>query len=338
MTLRPTRVNPSCLVLLGTLAVVCIAPAAQAQTFSEPALEALHLADRKDELRRIVAPRVAAKADDEQAVLGLAILALESPEAGPRKAAIAAAEACLERLPKSAACHWSFGATLGVQAMSEGMMAAGRSLGRVRDALAEAHALAPNWWPGRSALVEMYLEAPGFMGGSVSKAEAMAKGAPTAEQQKALAARVAIQKDQPEQALALLMAHKPGADAAVDGDVRGWGRRAAFELINGGQPLKARAWFEQQMRERPGEALPPYGLARVLAESGQAAESLALFERASKAKGAAELPVAYRWGIALQTAGQADAARTQLRQFVAAGKGQKKSLDDAKKRLADLGG
>jgi tetratricopeptide (TPR) repeat protein len=328
------------LAVLATAAALTAAASfeARAQTFSEPALEALLRADRDDELRRIVAPRVAARADDEQAVLGLAVLALGAPDAAPRKAAIAAAEACVERNPKSAACQWSLGTTLGVQSMNDGMMAAARSFGRVRDALAEAHALAPNWWPARSALVEMYLEAPGFMGGSASKAEAMAKAAPTAEQQKALAARVAIQADRHEQALAMLAAHKPGADAALDDDVRGWGRRAAFALVNAGQPAKARAWFEQQMRERPADALPPYGLARVLTESGQPAEALALFERASKAKGADELPIAYRWGIALQAAGKADAAKAQFRQFVAAGKGPKRNLDDAKKRLGELGG
>lgn len=312
--------------------------AVQAQTLSEPALEALYLADRTEDLRRAVQPRVAARADDEQAVLGLALVALAGDDAAARRAAVAAAEACIEKAPKSAACHWSLGAVAGIQAMSEGMMAAARSLGRVRDALVEAQRLAPAWWPARSSLAQFYLMAPGMMGGSAAKAEALGTSAPTPEGRQALAARMAIHREQNEAALATLAAHRPGGDSALDADVRGWGRQAAFTLVNGGQPAKARAWFEQQLRERPGDALPAFGLARVLAETGQPQEALALYERAAKGRGAADLPIAYRVGIAQQLAGQADAAKASFRSFIAAGKGSKRTLDDARKRLDELGG
>lgn len=322
------------------LAVATWAPAspALAQTFSDAALENLHLAQRHDELRRVAGTRLAAKADDEQAVLGLAVAALRANDAAPRKAAIAAAEACVERAPKAAACHWALGTVLGVQAMSEGMMAAGRSLGRVREALVAAHELAPAWWPARSSLVEFYVVAPGMMGGSLSKAEVLARTAPTADGRKALEARMAIQREQPDAALAVFAALKPGSDAALDEDVRNWGRAAAFNLVNAGQPAKAQAWFEAQMRERPNDALPPYGLARVLAETGKPAEALPLYERASKGRDAAELPIAYRMGLAQQMLGQTDAAKSSYRRFVDAGKGQKRNLDDARKRLTELGG
>jgi tetratricopeptide (TPR) repeat protein len=322
---------------MALLGAVATAPVG-AQMLSEPALEALYVADRNDELRRAVAPRLAARADDEQAVLGLALVALNSDDAAQRKAAIAAAEACLDKAPKAAACQWSVGTVLGIQAMSEGMMAAGRSLGKVRDSLTEAHSLAPAWWPARSSLAQFYLMAPGMLGGSKAKAEALAKGAPTADGQRALGALLLINREQNEAALAALMAHKPGTDAALDDDVRGWGRQAAFGLVNAGQPAKARAWFEQQLRERPGDAMPAFGLGRVLAETGQPAEALALYERAGKGKGAAELPIAYRVGIAQQLVGQNEAAKASFRSFIAAGKGSKRNLEDAKKRLGELGG
>jgi len=47
--------------------------------------------------------------------------------------------------------------------------------------------------------------------------------------------------------------------------------------------------------------------------------------------------LAWRVGISLQELGRTDAARASFQRFVAAGKGQKASLDDAKKRLAQLG-
>ena len=55
-------------------------------------------------------------------------------------------------------------------------------------------------------------------------------------------------------------------------------------------------------------------------------------------KGAAELPIDYRAGIAHQALGSAEAARAAFKRFVAAGKGSKGNLEDAKKRLEQLGG
>jgi Flp pilus assembly protein TadD len=48
--------------------------------------------------------------------------------------------------------------------------------------------------------------------------------------------------------------------------------------------------------------------------------------------------VDYRRGIALQELGRKDEARAAYTRFVAAGKGQKAALEDARKRLAELGG
>jgi tetratricopeptide (TPR) repeat protein len=326
------------MVLASLTAALATAPAAQAQTFSEPALEALYVAERNDELRRIVVSRVAAKADDEQAVLGLALVSLEANDAAARKAAIAAAEACVERNAKATACQWALGSVLGIQAMSEGMMAVARNLGRVRDSLIEAQTLAPGWWPARSSLAEFYLIAPGMMGGSKGKAEALARSAPSPAHSQALLARIAVQEERHEQALTMLLAHKPGQDAALDSDVRGWGRGAAFGLLNAGHPAKARPYFERVMREQPDDAMAPYGLARVLAESGSPADALPLYERAAKGKGAETLPIAYRAGIAQQMLGQTDTAKASYKRFIAAGKGQKSAMEDARKRLAELGG
>ena len=139
---------------------------AQAQTFKDPALEALLSADRFDELQRVSAARVATQPDDAQAVLGLALAALERDDAAARLAAIRRAEACIDKQPKAAPCHYALGATLGVQALSEGMMKMARSLGSVKEALTQAHTLEPDWYAARSALIEFHLLAPGMMGGS----------------------------------------------------------------------------------------------------------------------------------------------------------------------------
>ena len=55
-------------------------------------------------------------------------------------------------------------------------------------------------------------------------------------------------------------------------------------------------------------------------------------------KGTAEWLVAYRIAIAQQQLKRNDAAKASFTRFIAAGKCQKSSLEDARKRLEQLGG
>ena len=324
---------------LALCASFCLAaPGAHAQMFKDAALETLHLAGKSAELQRLAAQRVAAQADDVQAVLALAVTALAGADAGARQTALARAESCVQRLPQAAACHYALGTVLGVQAMSEGMLKAARSAGAVKTALTQAQALEPNWYPARSALVEFYLVAPGMMGGSASKAAALAASAPQPEHVRALQARLAMEDGKPEALLLLLTPLLSAADPEVASDVRQWATQAAFGLFSEGQAAKAQGYFERLSQERPGHAMGPFGLARVRSEAGAYDDAVKLFELSATLKGADRLPIDYRKGIALQQAGRIDAARLALKTFVAAGKGQKSMLDDARKRLDQLGG
>lgn len=312
------------------------AGAAHAQTLSDPALEALYVAERTAELQRTAQQRLAAQPDDAQAVLALALAALDRNDAALRRDALDKARGCAERQPKAQPCLYAHGVLLGVQAMSEGLFAAARSAGTVRETLAAAHAIDPAWYPARSALVEFYAMAPGMMGGSLAKAGEFARSAPRPEQAAALQARVMLADKKMAEALPALQALLPVADPALRGDVLQWGTQAGLMLVNDGQAAKAQAWFERLMRDHTDESAGPYGLARVKGELGDWAEALALLERAGKLRGARQWPVVYRLGIAQQKLGQNDAARASFQRFVDAGKGQKSSLEDARKRLAEL--
>lgn len=324
--------------------LLCLASAAaHAQFFSDAALEAAWLAGqaspaRRADLERLALPRLAARADDAQAVLAAALLALQGDDAARRRTAIGQAEKCVELQPKAAACHYALGAVLGVQALSEGMLKMMGSVGRIKAALQQALDLAPGWHPARSALVEFYLQAPGVVGGSISKARELARAAANADQARALEARIALQEERFDAALGALAQVKAGNDSALAADLRGWTVGAAIGLVNKGEAAKARAAFERLMTERPDDALPPYGLARVATDTGQPAQAVALLERAAMLQGADRLPIDYRLGIAQQALEQKDAARESFKRFVAANKGSPRSLDDAKKRLAQLDG
>jgi len=176
------------------------------------------------------------------------------------------------------------------------------------------------------------------MGGSSAKANELAVAAPQPEQVRALQARVALQDGKAETALSSLTALLTVTDPDLADDVRQWGAQAAFNLVNSGQAAKAAAYFERLSKERPGHATGPYGLARVRTEAGAFDEAIKLFELSATLKGAESLPVDYRKGIALQQAGRNDAAKVAFKSFVAAGKGQKSSMEDARKRIEQLGG
>lgn len=313
------------------------APPAAAQMFQDPALDTLYAAERYGDLGRAGQQRLAANADDLQALLAAGIGALQQGDAARREAVIAQAEACLQRQPQAAVCHYTLGVVLGVHAANAGMFKLASSIGRVKGALQQALALAPQWHAARGAVVEFYLLAPAMLGGGVDQARATAQAAPRPEQQRALQARVALQDRQYEAALAQLQAIHPGADSALAADIDAWTRGAAFGLVNERQPEKARPTFERLRRERPALAVGHYGLGRVLSDTGAPEQALALYAQAAALQGADTLPLDHRIGIALQQLGRTDAARAALQRFVAAGKGPKANLDDAKQRLAQLG-
>lgn len=325
---------------IGLVAVLTGSPAAPAwsQMLKDPTWEALYAADKSEDLRRTAQQRLAAQPDDAQAVLALSLAAMERDDATARQAALQRAQSCAEKQPRSAACQYSFGVLLGLQAASDGLLKAARSLGTVKDALTAAHEADPAWYPARSALLEFHLLVPGMLGGSRSKADELARGAPRPEQVTALQARLALQDKQAQAAMTQLMSLPTVADAALLDDVHNWGMQAAIGLVNNKEPAKAQAWFERQMRERPGRAAGVYGLARVRGELGDWAEAQRLLEAALPLKGAAAWPVLYRLGIAQQQLGKPDAAKVSYKAFIAAGKGQKSSLEDARKRLEQLGG
>lgn len=334
---RPMR-NRHFLSALGALLTTVLAAPAQAQMFKDPALQALYAAERTAELESLSQQRLARQADDAQAVLGLAMVALQADDAPRRDAALQRARACIRLQPQAAECQYALGVVLGVHAMSQGMVKAATSVGTVKDALLQALDAAPQWYPARSAVVEFHLTVPALMGGGASRAREVAHAALRSEQVQAFNGRIALADERPDAALALLQAVPTAADPALAEDVAGWMAQAAFQLLAKGQAAQARPVFERLQREHPGQAVPAYGLGQVHADLGAPADAVRWLEQAARLKGAAALPVDYRLGLALQADGRTEPARAALARFVAAGKGPAKSLDDAKKRLAQLGG
>ncbi|MBI5257885.1 MAG: tetratricopeptide repeat protein [Burkholderiales bacterium] len=342
----PTPTARPALALLSTplgraaaLALACTlaASGASAQVFKEPALNALYNAERFAELERVALKRLTTQADDAQAVLATAMVAMISNDSPKREAVIQLAESCLQQAPQAAPCHYALGSVLGIHAMSQGLMKVVGNVTRVKTALVRAMELEPQWYLARSAVVEFYLQAPAIAGGSSARAAEVAKAAARPEQAHVLEARVAIKEERYDAAVAQLAQVKPGTDTAVADDALQLWISAGIGLLGKGQREQARAVFEGLMKDQPDSAAGPYGLARLHTEAGNFTEAVALLEQCARLKGADRLPLDYRMGIALQGQGKAEAARSAFSRFVAHGRGSRNALEDARKRIAQLG-
>jgi tetratricopeptide (TPR) repeat protein len=324
-------------------AALLASPLAHAQMFKDADLSALYQKQDIPERARDAAlakraqERLAANAADTQALLALAMARINEPDAAKREATVDQLAACTTSHPTSADCHYGHAALLGSHALQVGILKAASSAGKIREGFVRAVELAPQWYPPRSGLVQFYLQAPGFAGGSVSKARETARAAAKPEQGRVLEAMVSFHDKDYDAAQKLLEPHRHGADIDVDDDAHGTWVGLGFALTNDGKAERARPVFERLARERPLEAMGAYGLGRVAAELGQHAEAVKQYEQGARLKGADRLPVDYRMGLSLIAAGQRDAARASLQRFVQSkGPWSAKNVDDAKKKLQEL--
>jgi tetratricopeptide (TPR) repeat protein len=93
---------------------------------------------------------------------------------GRYEPAASAFEQAVRADDRAAAYHYFLGRAYGAQAQRASMMTARRSLGRRRAEVERAVQLDPEFLDAREGLMQYYLQAPGFMGGSPQKAREQA--------------------------------------------------------------------------------------------------------------------------------------------------------------------
>ena len=324
--------------LILSLALTVMAGAAHAQVLKDPQWQAWLDNGRTLELTQAAQARLSAQPEDAQAAVALALAAVDEGQPARLDAVLKPVQACVDRQPAQAACFYALGTVQGVQAMSGGMMAGVRLAGKVKDNLSRAVELDPMLFEARQALSQFYLIAPGIAGGSVSKAKELAAAAQARqpEHAKVLRAQIALQDKQWAEAERELQGLRPGDDKSLAIEARQTWAQLGTGYFSDKQYPKARGVFEQLMRDAPAQAIGPYGLARVMTETGQPDEAVRLLERARALEGADRLPIDHRLGIALLAKGDKPAAKLALERFVVSKKPNPRNLEDAKKRLAEL--
>ncbi len=338
------------------LAAACCWAAAPAQAassgFDDAELAPMLAADRAADAERRALERLAARADDAGACLGL-VLAGMAQGGGPRLDGWQPRiEGCAQAQPGSAWAQYALGLLLAEQAQRKGMLAGMRLAAPIRDAFAQALAADAGFFPARESLLMFYLIAPSIAGGGRDKAERLAAEIETRAplQAQALRVRLALADKRWDEAERML-AHAGRALAGAGREPRelresllqSWQLLAYHYLRDEGAVdlARSRALFERIVRDFPERAEGPYGLGRALAEQGQHAQALVWFDKSRALAGALQLPIDYRAGLSLQAQGDKARARAAFERFVAAQpattRQRRAMLDDAKKRLAELG-
>jgi len=323
-----------CLVSLS----LATALSAEAAVFKDPQLQSVWEGGKAEELDKMAQARLRANPADTQAAAALALSALDAGDGARLDAAAKTMQQCVERQPRDAICHFALGRVLGAQAMGASMFKAMSLAGKVKEAFSKAFELEPGSFEMRSALQQFYLMAPGMAGGSVSKARELAQDLrDMPEHAKLMRARVAQHEDNYAEAERELASLKPGKDLGLQTEWREAWAGQGYQYLRDKQYAKAKAWFEQLQREQPQYAAAGYGLGRVATETGQLDEAIRQFERARGLEGAEALPLDHRLGVAWQMKGDKAQAKALLERFVANKKANPRNLEDAKKRLAELG-
>jgi len=339
---RPRRRAALAATTVAVAAALCGPTPAGAEALRDPQWQALADAHRYLDLEQVASARLGVRPEDGDAwrayVLGV-VRQRGADVAAHREAALARLEACVAKTPQMAACHYGIGAVRGVQAISEGFVTAAFGVGRIRDAFAKALELDPAFYDARSGLVQYYLYVPGIAGGSVAKAREIAQAAAPRQPEHArlLNALILQYEEKLPEAERVLAGVQPGTDRELVDDLRDQWLGIGFDWLQHKEPGKARAIFERVAKEKPDEARAHYGLARALADELQWDASIAALERAAALPGRDELPIDYRLGLAWQAKGDPVRARAAFTRYVGSVEPNPKNLEDAKKRLADMG-
>jgi tetratricopeptide (TPR) repeat protein len=148
--------------------------------------------------------RLAADPLDGAALHALGRLAIDGDKGSEelRQSLLPKAEACIKARPYDGLCQLAYGQILGTVLNGQGGLAALGSVGRVQQALEAAVADLPDNFDARESLVNFYLQAPGFVGGSTRKAiknaDAFVKFDP--DRARLLFAQIDLQQESPSKA------------------------------------------------------------------------------------------------------------------------------------------
>jgi tetratricopeptide (TPR) repeat protein len=319
---------------LGAMAAL----SATAQPVAEPAWRAALEAHRDAEVERLAAERLAASPADPDAWSVLVRVARATADSDLKAAIRKRLEACVapSGQPRVALCHFGVGALAWQDAGAVGLALRG---GRIRDELGRALDLDPLLFAARLTLVQYYLDAGRFGGGSLAKAREVTEAAAARqpEHAKFLSAVIEEHEGHADDAAALLAAVACGDDRELAEGVQAhWASLAEYWMTHK-DPAKARAVYERFAKERPADPAPRMAVVRAAMLQKDYDAAIAQLDAMDRFPGRQALALDYRLGVAWQAKGDAGRARAAFMRFLASpAERDPEQVEDAKSRLADM--
>ncbi len=322
--------------LLLAPALLMGAPVAQAAVFKDSALQTLLDAGQADQMEKVAGQRLKSNPDDPQATAALALAQLDLADSQALRQNIQRLEQCVQKTPQEASCSYALALSLVMEVRGGSKFKALGALGRVSDLMQKAMTQLPDAPEPRSALQQYYLALPSFIGGGESKARALEQGVQDEDQLRLMRARVSASKKDwasVERELRAVRTRRPELLL----ELRVIGSDLGRQWMHDRQYAKAKAWLEELSRQQPQQAMPLYGLGRVLDAMDDHDAAVAVYEKAKTLSGAEQLALDHRIGIALQDKGDKAGARAAFERYLNNRRASASNVEDCRRRLAELG-
>ncbi|MBC3832860.1 tetratricopeptide repeat protein [Undibacterium amnicola] len=249
---------------------------AQAHEYS-----ALIKARKYAEVERAIGAKLATDANYADALVAKVDLILVEGKVARLDEGVKLAEQCIASHPKNSECHEALGNVLGIKAEKGGMMAGISSLGKIRDSFKKALELDPRNFNTANSLMTFYLEVPGLMGGSNSKAKdviaEMHKVSPAAAS--LLQAKFDLKDENVEKAKSGALAVNSGGNAVIAQLQNEIAVEIAQSFIKEKKFVDAEKMFREVIQRFPDSSVAYLGLGRSLQEQGKAKEALPYLEK-----------------------------------------------------------
>ncbi len=265
----------------GIMAGLLLTPLLGMQSILAHEYSALVKARKYAEVERAINSKLATDANYADAMLAKIDLILIEANVARLDEGVRLAEQCIASNPKNSECHEALGNVLGIKAEKAGMMAGMNSQGKIRDAFRTALVLDPKNFSAASSLMTFYLEVPGLMGGSNSKAKDLVaeiqKVSPAAAS--LLQAKFDLKEENFEKAKRGVWAADHGGNVVVAQLQNEIAVEIAQTLVKNKKFVEAEKMFRDVIQRFPESAVAYLGLGRSLQEQGKVKEALPPLEK-----------------------------------------------------------
>jgi tetratricopeptide (TPR) repeat protein len=266
------------LMIFGVMANFSAYPAAEAHEYT-----ALIHSKKYTEVERVVALKLQVEPSNADALIAKSALILIEGKDGQFDEAQSLAEKCIAAHPEHSECHEAFGNVLGRKIVNNGILSALGSAGKVRDAFIKAIELDTENFNTRHSLLQYYLQAPSFAGGSKTKAQNLVletmEISPAAGS--LLQATIELKDEKYARAeVAALSVSLDGMETLVDMQ-RGVLTTLGHTYLKDKKYVEAERLFKEVGQRYPESGAGNYGMGRLFQDQAKYREAIAFFERAN---------------------------------------------------------